>query len=85
MNSTGSRIISLGSDKADEEQGTSMSAATAPEGDNRDMEGVAIKIISALQTHPSILALIETKKAVLSHVIVVVIDLLLLLLLINSP
>ena len=49
------------------------STATALEEDNGYGEGGSIKIINASKTRPSSLNLIETKKAVTSHVIVVVV------------
>ena len=56
--------------------------ATDTEGENGGEEGGTIKIRIVLQTCPSSLNLIKTKKAVPSHVIVVVVNLLLLL---NQP
>ena len=55
---------------------------TVPEGENRDDEGGAIIIRSALQTRPSNLTFVETKKAVPSHVVFIVVGFLLLL---NCP
>ena len=71
MNIVGIPISSLGSDETEEEQRTGMLMATAPEGYNGVGEGLAIKIKSVLQTRPSSRTLIETKKAVTSHVVVV--------------
>ena len=65
MNSIRSRILILGRDKAEDEQGMAMSTETSSEGDNGYREGGSIKIRSELQTCPSILTLIETKKVVL--------------------
>ena len=65
-----------------EDQGTATLMETAPEGENRDGEGEAIKIIIVLQTCLYILTLIDTKNTIPHHVIVVVIKLLLLL---NMP